>query len=42
MEKYVTERFPAMMATEDECIFGFASSKQAHNFYDERTWRTIR
>jgi hypothetical protein len=42
MEKYVTERFPGMMATEDECIFGFASSKQAHNFYDERTWRTIR
>jgi hypothetical protein len=42
MEKYVTERFPGMMATEDECIFGFASSNQPLNFYEERTWRTIR
>jgi hypothetical protein len=42
MEKYVTERFPGMMAKEQECIFGFASSNKAHNFYDERTWRTIR
>jgi hypothetical protein len=42
MEKYVTERFPGIMAKEQECIFGFASSNKALNFYDERTWRTIR
>lgn len=42
MEKYVTERFPGMMATKEECIFGYASSDRALNFYEERTWRTLR
>ena len=42
LDKYLTERFPAMIAKQDECIFGFASSDKNLNFYDERTWRDIR
>lgn len=42
LDKYLTERFPAMIANQDECLFGFASSNKNLNFYDERTWRDIR
>jgi len=42
LDKYLTERFPGMIAKKDECLFGFASSDKNLNFYDDRTWREIR
>lgn len=42
LDKYLTERFPAIMAKKEECIFGFGTTDKNLNFYDERTWREIR
>ena len=36
--KYLTERFPGMIAKQSECIFGFATSSKNENFYDQKTW----
>lgn len=42
MDKYLTERFPAIIANKEECIFGFGTTDKNLNFYDERTWRELR
>jgi hypothetical protein len=39
--KYFTERFPAIIAKKEECIFGFGSTDKNLNFYDEKTWVEI-
>jgi hypothetical protein len=39
--KYFTERFPAIIAKKEECIFGFGSTNKNLNFYDEKTWVEI-
>lgn len=42
INKYLTERFPAIIATKEECIFGFGSTEKNLNFYDEQTWRQLK
>jgi len=37
--KYLTERFPAIIAKQDECLFGIMSSDKNLNFYQIGTWQ---
>lgn len=39
--KYLTERFPAMMAKQDECIFNYPSFDKNLNYYLEDTWQSL-
>ena len=36
--KYLTERFPAIIANQNECLFGIMSTAKNLNFYEIRTW----
>jgi hypothetical protein len=39
--KYLTERFPALMANQRECNFVYPWTKQNLNFYSDLTWEKI-
>lgn len=41
MDRYLTERFPAIIATKKECLFGYPYSEKNLNFYDEKTWAKL-
>jgi hypothetical protein len=38
MNRYLTERFPAIIANKSECHFAYPYSEKNINFYQERTW----
>lgn len=38
MNRYLTERFPAIIADKSECHFAYPYSEKNLNFYEERTW----
>lgn len=41
MDRYLTERFPAIIAKQSECLFGYPYSDKNLNFYDEKTWARL-
>jgi hypothetical protein len=41
MDRYLSERFPAVIANESECIFNYPSFNKNLNYYDERTWANL-
>jgi hypothetical protein len=41
VNKYLTERFPAMVAKYEECVFGHPSGWMNLNYYAEETWRNL-
>jgi len=41
MNRYLTERFPAIIANRSECLFGYPSSEKNLNFYNEITWQRL-
>ena len=41
MNRYLTERFPAIIAKPSECLFGYPYSEKNLNFYDEKTWAKL-
>jgi hypothetical protein len=41
MDRYLTERFPAIIAKKNECLFGYPYSDKNLNFYDEKTWARL-
>lgn len=41
MDRYLTERFPAMIAKKSECNFVYPSFDKNLNYYDERTWISL-
>jgi hypothetical protein len=41
LDRYLTERFPAMIASKSECHFNWPYSEKNLNFYDERTWAQL-
>lgn len=40
-DRYLTERFPAIIARQDECRFDFYSTTKNENFYQYFTWEKI-
>jgi len=40
-DKYLTERFPGMIAKKDECLFNWPSSDKNVNFYLNETWKRL-
>ena len=40
-DKYLTERFPAMIAKKDECFFNWPYSDKNVNFYLNETWKRL-
>lgn len=41
MNRYLTERFPGMIANKSECLFNYPYSDKNLNFYDEKTWARL-
>jgi hypothetical protein len=41
MDRYLTERFPAIIAKQSECVFKYPSFNKNLNYYDERTWASL-
>lgn len=41
VNKYFTERFPAMVAKYEECLFGHPTGGVNLNYYAEETWRGL-
>ncbi len=41
VNKYLTERFPALIAKQDECTFIQPSSDKNLNYYMKETWRNL-
>lgn len=41
VNKYLTERFPALIAKQDECLFIEPSSGKNLNYYMDYTWKTL-
>jgi hypothetical protein len=41
MDRYLTERFPGIIANKSECLFGYPYSDKNLNFYDEKTWARL-
>lgn len=41
MDRYLTERFPAIIANKSECLFAYPYSEKNLNFYDEKTWAIL-
>lgn len=41
MNRYLTERFPAIIANKTECHFNWPSGESNLNFYDEKTWARL-
>jgi hypothetical protein len=41
MNRYLTERFPAIIAKRSECLFAYPYSEKNLNFYDEKTWAKL-
>lgn len=41
LDRYLTERFPALIASKIECNFAWPYSDKNLNFYDERTWAKL-
>ena len=41
MDRYLTERFPAIIAKKSECVFQYPSFNKNLNYYDERTWASL-
>lgn len=41
VNKYLTERFPAMVAGYGECVFGHPSGWLNLNYYAEETWKNL-
>jgi len=41
MDRHLTERFPAVIAKQSECLFQYPSFNKNFNYYDERTWKSL-
>jgi hypothetical protein len=41
LDRYLTERFPAIIANKTECHFNWPSGEKNLNFYDEKTWAQL-
>lgn len=41
MDRYLTERFPAIIAKQSECLFQYPSFNKNLNYYNERTWASL-
>lgn len=41
MDRYLTERFPGIIAKPSECLFGYPYSNKNLNFYEEKTWLNL-
>jgi hypothetical protein len=41
INKYLTERFPSMVARYEECLFGYPTERLNTNYYAEETWRRL-
>jgi len=41
MDRYLTERFPSMVASKSECNFVYPFFERNLNYYDEKTWAIL-